>query len=177
MSMTQIAFLRKADIPTNGQIQDTIQKLGYDFKILSELEKQIDQYGLECIINGHQGYFETYVDSADNAIADKEADWIKPNITNQDTAISFVWGADFAAGACIGLISLALIDLSNALVYYMDDQMIYTREMLLADTPQFLEELNKQSTRNVSHQESVKPWQTNTQTKNKMWVGLKKIFK
>ena len=177
MSMTQIAFLRKADIPTNGQIQDTIQKLGYDFKILSGLEKQIDQDGLECIINGHQTYFETYVDFADNAIADNEADWIKPDIINQDTAISFVWGADFSAGACIGLISLALTDLSNALVYYMDDQMKYTREMLLADTPAFLEELDKQSSRNVSHQQSVKPKQTSTQTKKTLWDRLKNIFK
>lgn len=145
MSMTQIAFLRKEDIPKNGQIQETIQKLGYDFKILSGLEKQIDKDGLECIINGHQTYFETYIDIADSAITDHDADWIKPEITNQDTAISFTWGADFSAGACIGLISIALIDQSNALVYYMDDQMKYTREMLIADTPQFLEELSNQS--------------------------------
>lgn len=147
MSMTQIAFLKKADIPTNGQIQDTIQKLGYDFKILGGLEKQIDQDGLECTINGHQTYFETYVDIADNTITENEADWIKPDITNQDTAILFVWGADFAAGACIGLISIALTDLSNALIYYMDDQIKYSREMLLADTPQFLAELQKQNKR------------------------------
>ena len=177
MSMTQIAFLSKADLPTNGQIQETIRKLGYDFKISGGHEKQIDQDGLDCSINGHQSYFETYVDTADNVIADNEADWVKPDMTDQDTAISFVWGADFAAGACIGLISLALTDLSNALVYYMDDQMKYTREMLLADTPQFLEELNKQSSRNVSHQESVKPKQTNTQTKNTLWDRLKNIFK
>jgi hypothetical protein len=143
MSMTQIAFLRKADIPTNGQIQDYIQKLGYDFKILSELEKQIDQDGLECSINGHQTYFETYIDVAEDLIADNEADWIKQDITDQDTAISFVWGADFAAGACIGLISVAFIAQSNALIYYMDDEIKYTRDMLLADTPQFLEELKK----------------------------------
>jgi hypothetical protein len=143
MSMTQIAFLRKADMPTNRQIQDTIQKLGYDFKILSELEKQIDDDGLECSINGHQAYFETYVDSANNAIAENDADWIKPDLSNQDTAVSFVWGADFAAGACIGLISVGLIDHCKALVYYMDDQMKYTKEALLADTPQYLTELNR----------------------------------
>lgn len=144
MSMTQIAFLRKSDIPTNRQIQDTIQKLGYDFKILSGLEIEIDQDGLECSINGHQTYFETYIDSADSAIIDHAADWIKSDITNQDTAISFTWGADFAAGACIGLVSVALIDQCNALVYYMDDEMKYTKELLLADTPLFLAELNKQ---------------------------------
>ena len=147
MSMTQIAFLRKAEIPTNRQIQETIQNLGYDFKILADLEKRIDQDGLECSINGHQSYFETYLDNANEIVT--EANWIKPDITDQDTAISFVWGADFAAGACIGLISLALIDQSKALVYYMDDQMKYTREMLIADTPQFLEELKKQNNRNT----------------------------
>ena len=177
MSMTQIAFIKKADQPTNGQIQDTVQKLGYDFKILSGLENQIDQDGLECSINGHQTYFETYVDTADNVIADHEADWIKPDITNHDTAISFIWGADFAAGACIGLISIALIDHSNALVYYMDDQIKYTRDLLLADTPQFLAELNKQSNRHSNQQELVKPKPTNTQTKNTFWDRLKNIFK
>ncbi|MBD1428956.1 hypothetical protein [Sphingobacterium litopenaei] len=176
MSMTQIAFIRKADLPTNGQIQETIQKLGYDFKILSGLDKQIDEDGLECNINGHQTYFETYVDIATNTIEDNEADYIT-DITDQDTAISFVWGADFAAGACIGLISLALIDHSNALIYYMDDQMKYSREMLVADTPQFLEELQKQSRRTANHQEPVKPKQTNTQTKNTFWNRLKNIFK
>lgn len=177
MSMTQTAFLKKADIPTNGQIQDIIQKLGYDFKVLSGLEKQIDQDGLECSINGHQTYFETYVDLADNVIADHEADWIKPDITNQDIVISFVWGADFAAGACIGLISVALIDNSNALIYYMDDQMKYSREMLLADTPQFLAELQKQNNRSENQQGTVKTMPTNTQTKNTFWDKLKNIFK
>ncbi|MDR1717588.1 MAG: hypothetical protein LBS20_17265 [Prevotella sp.] len=177
MSMTQIAFLRKANIPTNKQIQDTIQKLGYDFNILSGLERQIDQNGLECSINGHQTYFETYVAPTEITITDNEAEWIEPDITNQDTAISFIWGADFAAGACIGLISIALIDLSNASVYYMDDQMKYTREMLLADIPQFLVELNKQSKRNVSYPGTIKPNQRNTQTKNTLWNKLKNMFK
>lgn len=177
MSMTQIAFIKKADQPTNRQIQDTIQKLGYDFKILSGLEKQIDQDGLECSINGHQTYFETYVDTAESVIADHEADWIKADITNHDIAISFIWGADFAAGACIGLISIALIDHSNALVYYKDDQMKYTREMLITDTPQFLAELDKQSNRNVNHQNPIKPKSANTQAKNTFWDRLKNIFK
>ncbi|OAQ40013.1 hypothetical protein A5893_17420 [Pedobacter psychrophilus] len=175
--MTQIAFLRKADQPTNGQIQDIIQKLGYDFKILSGLEKQIDQDGLECSINGHQTYFETYIEIADDAIMDNEADWIKPDITNQDTAISFVWGADFVAGACIGLISIALIDQSGALVYYMDDQMKYTRELLLEETPQYLAELDKQDSKNEIHQEPINPKPTNMQTKNTFLQRLKNIFK
>lgn len=177
MSMTQIAFIKKADMPTNGQIQEIIQKLGYDFKILRGLEMSINDEGLECSINGHKTYFETYVDTTDNTIAENEADWIKPDLTNQDTSISFVWGSDFAAGACIGLISIAMIDLSNAKVYYMDDQMKYTREMLLSDTPQFLAELSNQKSRNVNQQEIASTEQTNKPTKNTWWERLKNLFK
>lgn len=177
MSMTQIAFLKKADLPTNQQIQDTIQKLGYDFKILSGLENQIDHCGLKCSINGNQTYFETYVEVANDAISENEADWIKPDITSQDIAISFIWGADFAAGACIGLISIALIDLSNALIYYMDDQVKYSREMLLEDSPQFLAELNKQNSKKYIHQEITNPNKAISQTKNTFWDRIKNVFK
>lgn len=171
MSMTQIAFLRKADIPTNRQIQEAIQKLGYAFTIAGDLERKIEQGSLECSINGHKVYVETYSDIPNNAITDHEAGWMKADLTDQDTAISFVWGADFAAGACIGLISIALTDLSNALVYYMDDQMKYTREMLIGDMPQFLAELDKQS----NNKKTVDP--RHTTTKNSFWNRLKKIFK
>lgn len=176
MSMTQIAFLRKVNIPTNGQIQDIIQKLGYDFKILSGLEKKIDQNGLECSINGHRTYFETYVAPAEVTITDSGAEWVKPDITNQDTAILFVWGADFSAGACIGLISIALTELSNALVYYMDDQMKYTKEILLADIPQFLVELNKPSEINID-EGTTRSNQRNMLAKNTFWNNLKNVFK
>lgn len=30
MSMTQLAFLRKTNFPTNSQLQDAIRKLGFD---------------------------------------------------------------------------------------------------------------------------------------------------
>ncbi len=92
--MTQIAFLKKADIPTNRQIEEIIQQLGYDFKILNEPDKKIEQGGLDCSINGYKTYVETYIDTANSAISENEADWIIKDITHEDTAISFMWGAD-----------------------------------------------------------------------------------
>jgi hypothetical protein len=175
MSMTQIAFVRKAEIPTNKQIQESIQLLGYDFKILNDLDKRIDQDGLECIINGHKTYFEIYLDNAAEVI--KEASWIKPDLTDQDTAISFIWGADFAAGACIGLISVVLIDHCKALVYYMDDQMKYSKAALLTDTPQFLSELEKQNRRARTNQQSFKSDSSSIHTKKSFWDRLKDMFK
>ena len=141
------------------------------------MKKQIDNDGLECSINGHQTYFETYVDVASNAVTENEADWIKSDLSNQDTAISFVWGADFAAGACIGLISVGLIDLCKALVYYMDDQMKYTKEALLADTPQYLAELDRQNKAVQSDQNSLKSDGLDTNAKKGFWDRLKDMFK
>lgn len=167
--MTQIAFLKAEHLPTNKQIQDTLQALGHDFQMLTPLEQQINDEGLECSINGHQTYFETYVSDAGKTLSEHDADWIRPDITDQNLAISFVWGADFAAGACIGLISIALIDKSNALIYYMDDQMKYSREMLAADTPLFLEDLRKEN-EDASHVEKER-------TNQSFWGMIKNIFR
>ena len=97
-------------------------------------------------LDGQQTFFETYLENADDYTTEK--DLLGQEICGKDTAILFIWGADCAAGACIGFISIALIDISQALIYYMDDQMKYTRDMLIADIPQFLEELKKEESMN-----------------------------
>jgi hypothetical protein len=148
--------------------------LGYSFSILDDLGSQISDDGLSCTINGCETYLEVYLDESIDLT--NQDDWIQDDLTNQDTAISFIWGADYATGACIGLISIALIDLANALVYYMDDQMRYTREMLLADTPQFLEELKKQRNTNQNTKRPVEPKLT-TQPKIGFWTRLISRFK
>lgn len=118
MSMTQVVFLREANVPTIKQIEEIVQRLGYDLKIGGDPNSKIGNEGLECSINGHETYFETDVARAEDTIASLEADWIQPDLTDQGTAISFYWGADFAAGACIGLISAALIEYAEACLLY-----------------------------------------------------------
>ena len=175
MSMTQIAFLKKAELPTNRQIQESIQYLGYDFKILGDLDKQIDENGLECSINGQQTFFETYLENADDYTTD--TDLMEREICDKDTTVLFIWGADYAAGACIGLISIALIDRSQALIYYMDDQMKYTRDMLIADIPQFLEKLKRQDSMNKVEGKDYKSNQTTDKTKRNFRERLKALFR
>ncbi|CAN0181939.1 unnamed protein product [Chrysoparadoxa australica] len=175
MSMTQVAFLRKADIPTKTQIDETIQGLGYDFKILDDSENITELDGLSCSINGYETFFETYFDQPTEITND--CDWIKHDLTNQDIAVSFVWGADFAVGACIGLISIALIDKGQAIVYYLDDEMKYTREMLVADIPQFLNELEKQEKKRAPSPTEQKPTKNVETEKSCFWDKLKHLFK
>lgn len=170
MSMTQVAFLKKAEIPTKEAIQNHIKELGYNFEIFDNF------YGLDgvdCRINGLNTFFELCFHEP-TEIANEWV-WIKPDLSDQDTAISFVWGADYAAGACIGLILIALIDLSNALVYYLDDEMKYSREMLIADTPQFINELEKQSSRTATNDMGLKP--QSTSPRKSFWDKLKDLFK
>ena len=131
--MTQVAFLKKADLPNKTEIEESIRSLGYEFEILDDFENFYGIYGIECTINGQKTFFEIYFNNPNEIIS--ESEFIKKDLTDQDTAVSFIWGADFAAGASIGLISVALIDKCNALIYYMDDEMSYSREMLLNDAP------------------------------------------
>lgn len=141
--MTQVAIFNKDRLPNIMEIENDIQKLGYDFKFSDSTTNLLSSDGLECYIEGRQTYFETYIDEPKNIIS--EFRFIEPDIENEDVALSFVWGADFAAGASVGLISIALIDNCNAKIYYLDDEMKYSRKMLIDDTPQFLEELKKQN--------------------------------
>jgi hypothetical protein len=175
MSMTQVAFLRKANIPTKTQIEETIQKLGYDFKILDDSVNITDLDGLSCSINGQETFYETYFNQPTEITDD--LDWIKPDLTNQDLAISFVWGADLAAGACIGLVSIALIDKGQALVYYLDDQMKYSREMLVADTTQFIIELEKQKKKTIPSSTEPTPTKKVETNKKSFWDKLNDLFK
>ena len=172
--MTQIAFLRKAEIPNKTKIQKSICNLGYDFEILDDFENLYGLEGLQCKINGHNTFFEIYFNNLSEIIDDYE--WIKPDLTDQDTTISFIWGADSAAATCIGLISLALIDYSDALIYYIDGKMKYSREMLVADTPQFLTELEKQSKSIRENQTKLKIEGTKSERK-RIWDKIKDLFK
>ena len=142
---------------------------------VEDSENIVELNGISCSINGHETFFETYFDPPTEITND--CDWIKPDLTNQDLAISFVWGADFAAGACIGLISIALIDKAQALIYYLDDEMKYSREMLVADTPQFLGELEKQKKKRIPSSTGPTSTKKYENKKKSFWDKLKVLFK
>ncbi|XZC80823.1 hypothetical protein ACSIGC_06860 [Tenacibaculum sp. ZS6-P6] len=170
--MTQAAFLKKADLPNKIEIEKTIRELGYEFEILDDFENFYGIDGLECKINGQKTFFEIYFEEPNEITTD--FDFIKRDLTEQDTVVSFIWGADFAAGASIGLISVALIEKCNALIYYLDDEIAYSKEMLLADTPDFIKELEKQK----KYAEQNQNAETKVLPKKKgLWNGIKNLFK
>jgi len=166
MSMTLVAFLKKADTPKKSEIEKNIRELGYEFEILDDFENLYEIDGIECVINGQKTFFEVYFNNPTEITND--FDFVKKDLTDQDTAISFIWGADFAAGASIGLISIALIDKCNALIYYLDDEIVYSREMLIDDSSEFLKELEKGK---------MDLRQNNNRQTNSFWEKIKDIFR
>lgn len=172
MSMTQVAFLKKADMPSKVEIEKSIRELGFDFEILDNFENFYGIDGIECSINGQKTFFEINFNNPTEVTND--FDFFRKDLTDQDTAVSFIWGADFAAGAAIGLISVALIDKCKALIYYLDDEIAYSKEMLLADMPEFLKELEKQN----KHSEQKVNQESKAPPKEKgIWVRIKNVFK
>ena len=141
MSMTMIAFYPKAKSPTKVELESEIGKLNYGFKFLEDFES-INEFGGTCQLNGKETFFETYVESKEEIL--NEYDFLNKDIEEFDSGISFIWGADFIAGACIGIISTALMDLCDAKIVYVDDETWYTRQMLLDEIPIFIEEHEKQ---------------------------------
>ena len=173
MSMTQTAFLKKTDLPTKSEIEQSIRELGYNFEILDDFESFYGVDGIECTINGQKTFFEIYFNNPNEITV--ESDFIIKDLTDQDTAVSFIWGADFAAGMSIGLISVVLIDKCQALVYYLDDEIAFTKEMLLSDTSEFLKELKMENKRaEMNKKRKTKP------TKNEhpsLWEQIKSMWK
>lgn len=141
-----IAFYQKAKTPSKSELESEIIKLKYDFEFLEDF-KTLDQFGGTCQLNGKETFFETYVQEKEEILLDYPF-WNK-DLSNFDSGISFIWGADFIAGACIGIISVALIQLCNAKIVYVDDETWYTRQMLLGEIPIFLEEHEKQTKRST----------------------------
>ena len=140
MSMTQVALLKSENLPTKKQIEEKIREFGYELSIKDDFDKFEDLDGLECELNGNQTFFELYFDEPKEF---EEYEFIKDDLKDQNLAISFIWGADFTAGASIGLINASLIELCDAKSYYLDDEMKYTKEDLLNETPEYLKHINK----------------------------------
>ncbi len=170
--MTQVALLKSAEIPSKEKIQNHLVKLGYDFKFTDHGEPFYGASNIECTINNCPTSFELYFEEAKGIL--KEWTWLPPPQSEPDTIIFFVWDSDFAAAACIGLICIALIDFSAANIFYLEEEMPYSREMLINDTPHYLYELEKLLP-NFSDNDEEKSFESFQ--KYKWWQKLLKWFK
>ena len=66
---------------------------------------------------------------------------LKENTGLRDYSISFRWGGDMAECACVLIASAALAKSFGALVYYPDDNLLYSYDDLVREAKQALEEM------------------------------------
>jgi hypothetical protein len=140
MSMTLINFVQKSKLPTKIEFENKIKELGYDFKFLTDFEKfdnlnQIDS--IDCVLNGNQTFVEIYFNPATEILSDFPN--LKKDLSDKDFGISFTFGSDELVSACINIISVGLIDLSQSVVLYADEEIFYSRKMLIQDISNSLE--------------------------------------
>lgn len=149
MSMTLINFVQKDKLPTKIELENKIKELGYEFKFLTDFEKfdnlnQIDS--IDCALNGNQTFVEIYLNSTTEILSDFPD--LKKGLSDKDFGISFAFGSDELVSACINIISIGLIDLSQSIVLYADHEIYYTREMLIKDVANSLE-YNREETYSI----------------------------
>lgn len=134
MSITLINFVQKNKLPTKIELENTIKVLGYDFKFLTDFKKfdelnKID--AIDCELNGNQTFVEIYLNPTVEIRSDFSS--LKKDLSNKDFCISFSFGSNELVSTCINIISIGLIDLSQSIVLYADDEIFYTRDMLIKD--------------------------------------------
>ena len=138
--MTLTNFLQKDKLPTKIELENKIKELGYDFKFLTEFEEfddlhQIDS--IDCVLNRNKTFVEISLNTTTEIISKFPS--LKEDLSNKDFCISFTFGSDELVIACINVISIGLIDLNQSIVLYEDDEIFYTREMLIKDTTNSLQ--------------------------------------
>lgn len=165
MSMTMIAFYSKEKKLTKLELESRIVSLGYDFKFLEEFDN-LESIDGACELNGIKTFFET--DSQEKKEILNDYPFLDKNLSELDSGISFVWGADFMAGACIDIISLALMEHYDAKIVYVDDEIWYTNEMLVSEIQDFIQESKKQP----SQKSKTKKAPKTIKKRNLKWLNL-----
>jgi len=127
----QVALVRETDIPTIDEIATHIQTLGYDFEVLQEFANSETSISYSFLLNGRSAFVE--VGSCQPEALYDEYEWIKEDVTDQDFILSMIHSGIDEDVACVNLISIALIDKSQAFIYFLGNQTIHTRGTLLAE--------------------------------------------
>ena len=153
MSMTMMAFVDQAKMPTKLELEHHIKLLGFAFEF-NENFNLFTEFEGNCELDGHKTYFEVHFISKESIIDTPL--FLDKDLQSYDYAFSFNWGADPIAGACISIISVALMDLCNSKVVFEDFKIWYDRQELLEEIPMFIEEkhINEATTLKVAVNEN-----------------------
>lgn len=163
MSIEQHAFIVREDVPTVTAWQAAITQCGFDLQINPTLQPFESSGFVPCQLGGDDSGFEISYESAAELL-DTYAH-LQEQVGPRDTAITFRFGADMAECACVLIASTALAKSFGALVYYPDDDLVYTVEDLISEAREALAELENPS----QIEDSEHPLTTTPQGSKRWW--------
>lgn len=131
MSLLQTAFVEKSSVPDRAKLEEAARALGFDIAF-DEFYRPFDCSGfLPCVLNGKKSGFEIYFESLDDAL--RNFPRLKEEVGSRDCAICFRWGGDMTECACVLIASAALAKSFGAVVYYQDDDLLYSADQLIEE--------------------------------------------
>ena len=136
MSLETHAFMARDGLPDLARWQAAIDAAGLPLQLHPELDLSKDSGFSPCKLKGEDSGFEIYVDEAKELLASYPH--LEERLAGQDCAVSFRWGGDMKECACVLAAAYALAKDFDAVVYYPDDDMVYSLDELLEETNQCL---------------------------------------
>lgn len=140
MALEQYAFLARENVPSVIAWQAAVMEIGFDLQISPSLKPFEDSGFVPCKLGQVDTGFEIYYEAADEVLGTYPQ--ISEKIAPRDYVISFRWGHDMAECACVLIASAALAKSFDAVIYYPDDDLIYTVDDLIADAGQAFAEID-----------------------------------
>ena len=139
MALEQHVFLQKEVVPSGENWQVAITQLGFDLQLDPELKPFEDSGFLPCTLVGMDTGFEIYYEPAAELLTAYPQ--LKKRTGARDYAISFRWGGDMAECACVMIVSAALANSFDAVVYYPEDDLLYSSDDLVREAKECIADM------------------------------------
>ncbi len=143
MSNTQFIFIDKNHIPTKTQLQNSIDKLGYNFLLDPEFTPFEDEGFSPCTLNKESNVgFEIFYEPACDVINDDIQ--LKSIANGKNYCINLNWGGNMKDFACVMIVSSALAKYHQAIISYEGEGAESTNK-LIKDTKAIVKNTTKSS--------------------------------
>jgi hypothetical protein len=113
MANEQYAFLRSSSMPTRDELQQAIDRAGFDLKLDADYQPRTNVGFVPCTLNGKEAGVEMYFDDSKELL-----DSFREIAEDRDCCISFRWGGGMQECACAMIVSFALAESFDAIVSY-----------------------------------------------------------
>jgi len=159
MSLSQTVLIEKSCVPDRAGLEEAVRALGFDLAI-DDFYKPFACSGfLPCSLKGRKSGFEIYFGPPEEALRNYPA--LKDLAADRDCAITLRWGGNLGECACVLIVSATLASSFGAVVHYDPDELLYSKDKLVAEAKQALGYADveaAESTQPPSPPNRKKPW-------------------